>query len=101
MLKIFLESDTKHEGHIRSSCRWNKRGGNNRNWSHSRGNRREVLKKRDLRCSPDTSGSDRKEWAPRSALIQIDQESSTGQIHASIPQYRRAEGKIYSLLASH
>jgi len=33
MLKIFLESDTKHEGHIRSSCRWNKCGGNNRNWS--------------------------------------------------------------------
>src|SRR5207244_4031284 len=38
------------------------------------------------------------EWSPRSALIEIGQESSTVQIHVPIPQYRRAECKRYSIL---
>ena len=49
----------------------------------------------------DTSGSDREERSPRSALIEIGQERSAVQVHITIPQYRRADGNRCSLLAPH
>ena len=63
--------------------------------------RKEVLKKCEFRCSRDTSGSDREERPPRTALIEIGQESSAVQIHIPIPQHRRADGNRYCLLALH
>src|SRR5437867_11754748 len=62
---------------------------------------RGVLNKCDFRCSRDTSGSDREERPPRTALIEIGQESSAVQIHIPIPQHRRADGNRYCLLALH
>jgi len=96
-----VESDAEYEGHLCSSGRWNKGRRKDRCRGYSHENRWEVLKKCDFRCSRDTSGSDREERSPRSALIEIGQKSPTVEIHIPIPQYRRAKRDRYWLLSPH